>query len=135
KSVVVGHTWTISHAVVNEARFQYAYSAYLLGPAGQPVWTDIGNYSAQRMAQLQVGLNFPSFSYGFTYGAAGIEHRYEGKDDLSILKGRHTIKFGVDISRVPFGDDSVVNALGTFTFTSDQVLNPKIPSTFANLTD
>ena len=134
RSAVAGHTWAISPTIVNEFRFQYAYSAYLLGPAGSPVWTDIGNYSASRLAQLQVGLSFPSFSYGFTYGDDGIEKRYEVKDDLTILKGRHALKFGFDVSRVPFADDSVVNYLGTFTFATDQVLNPKDPTTFAKLT-
>ena len=81
RSVVVGHTWTVSPTIVNEARFQYAYSAYLLGPAGEPVWTDIGNYAPERLAQMQLALNFPSFSYGFGYASDGVEKRYEGKDD------------------------------------------------------
>jgi hypothetical protein len=133
-SAVVGHTWSISPSIVNDVRVHYAYAAYLLGPAGQPVWTQIGNYSTQRLAQLQVGLSFPSFSYGYTYGDDGIERRYQVKDDLTILKGRHAIKLGFDFSRVPFADDSVVNYLGTFTFGTDQVLNPNDPSTFAKLT-
>ncbi len=132
--MVVGHTWSASPSIVNEVRFQYAYAAYLLGPSGQPVWTDIGNYSSQRLAQLQTGLSFPSFSYGFSYGADGIEKRYEVKDDITILKGRHAFKMGFDVSRVPFADDSVVNYLGTFTFATDQVLDPKDPATFAKLT-
>jgi hypothetical protein len=134
RSAVVGHTWAISPKIVNEVRVHYAYAAYLLGPAGSPVWTDIGNYSSQRLAQLQVGLSFPSFSYGYTYGDDGIEKRYQVKDDLTILKGTHAIKFGFDYSHIPFADDSVVNYLGTFTFAQDQVLNPKDPSTFAKLT-
>jgi hypothetical protein len=134
RSAVVGHTWTLSPRIVNDVRLHYAYAAYLLGPAGSPVWTDIGDYSSQRLAQLQIGLSFPSFSYGYTYGADGIEKRYQAKDDLTILKGTHAVKFGFDYSHVPFGDDSVVNYLGTFTFGQDQVLDPKDPSTFAKLT-
>ncbi len=134
KSVVAGHTWAVSPTIVNDFRFQYAYSAYLLGPAGSPVWTDIGNYATGRLAQLQTGLSFPSFSYGFTYGADGIERRTQFKDDLTIIRGAHAIKMGFDFSYVPFADDSVVNYNGTFTFGADQVLDPKNPSTFANLT-
>jgi hypothetical protein len=134
RSAVAGHTWTISPRIVNDLRVHYAYAAYLLGPAGSPVWTDIGNYSGQRLSQLQIGLSFPSFSYGYTYGDDGIEKRYQVKDDLTILKGTHAVKFGFDYSHIPFADDSVVNYLGTFTFGQDQVLNPKDPSTFAKLT-
>jgi hypothetical protein len=134
RSAVVGHTWTLSPHIVNDLRLHYAYSAYLLGPAGSPVWTDIGNYSNQRLSQMQVGLSFPSFSYGYTYGDDGIEKRYQVKDDLTILHGAHAIKFGFDYSHIPFSDDSVVNYLGTFTFGTDQVLDPKNPATFAKLT-
>jgi hypothetical protein len=108
RSVVVGHTWALSPKIVNDVRLHYAYSAYLLGPAEVPVWTDIGNYTGQRLAQLQIGLSFPSFSYGYTYGADGIEKRYQVKDDLTILKGTHAVKFGFDYSHVPFADDSGV---------------------------
>src|ERR1041385_815878 len=134
RSAVVGHTWAPSPSIVNEFRFQYAYSAYLLGPSGQPIWTDIGVYTPERLNQLQTILNFPSFSYGFGYASDGIEKRYQFKDDVTLVKGSHVIKFGFDTSRVPFGDDSVLNYQGTYTFGTDQVLNPKDPSTLAKLT-
>jgi hypothetical protein len=134
RSAVVGHTWTLSPRVVNEARFQYAYSAYLLGPSGAPIWTDVGKYSPARLNQLQSVLSFPSFSYGFGYGSDGPERRLEAKDDMTILKGPHTIKFGFDVSQISFSDDSVVNYQGTYTFATDQVLNPKNPASIAGLT-
>lgn len=134
-SAVIGHTWTPSASIVNEARFQYAYSSYQLGPSGQPIYTGIGHFPDSRLALLGTVYSFPSFRYGMGYGELGIETRWEGKDDVTWLKGRHTIKFGFDTSRVPFADDTVINVQGTWTFTTDQVFNPKDPSTIANLTN
>jgi hypothetical protein len=134
QSAVIGHTWSATSTIVNDVRVHYAYAAYLLGPAGVPIYTKAGDYSAARLAELQVGLSFPSFSYGYTYGDNGIERRYQVKDDLTLVKGTHTLKFGGDFSRVPFADDSVVNLKGTFTFGADQLLDPRNPATFANLT-
>jgi len=132
-SLVVGHTWTPSPAVVNEARFQYAFSSYQLGPSGVPIWTQIGQYPDARISQLQTVLNFPSFSYGFGYADVGIETRWEGKDDVSIVRGNHSIKFGVDASRVPFGDDAPVGVKGTYTFAHDHYFNPSDPASLAAL--
>ena len=133
KSVVVGHTWTPSATTVNEARFQYAYASYQLGPPGAPNWTDLGSFPPERTAQLQTVYNFPSFAYGFGYGDLGKESRWEYKDDVTILKGNHSIKFGADTSHIPFGDDTDINLKGTWTFSTDQLFNPKDPATIANL--
>src|SRR5205085_4197286 len=119
--------------VVNEARFQYAYSSYQLGPSGAPIFTQMGVYPPERIAPLQVQLNFPSFSYGFGYADVGVETRWEGKDDLSIVRGKHTIKLGFDVSRVPFGDDAPNQMKGTYTFAHDHVFNPNDPATLAAL--
>ncbi|HTP35677.1 MAG TPA: carboxypeptidase regulatory-like domain-containing protein [Candidatus Acidoferrales bacterium] len=132
-SVVVGHTWTPSPAMVNEIRFQYAYSSYQLGPSGQPIYTDIGNFPASRLALLQPVYSFPSFRYGQGYGELGVETRWEGKDDFTLIKRSHVLKFGFDYSHVPFADDTVINYQGTWTFTTDQVFNPNDSATSANL--
>jgi len=132
-SLVVGHTWTPSPAIVNEARFQYAYSSYELGPSGTPIWTQLGVYSPARLAEMQTQLNFPSFTYGFGYSDDGVETRWEGKDDVSIVKGKHSIKLGADVSRVPFGDDAPNQDKGTYTFAHDHYFNPNDPASLAAL--
>ena len=132
-SFVAGHTWTPSASMVNDFRFQYAYSSYQLGPSGEPIYTDIGQFPAARLALLQPVYSFPSFSYGQGYGELGVEKRWEAKDDFNLVRSRHSLKFGFDFSHVPFADDQVTNYQGTWTFSSDQVFNPKDPSTIANL--
>ena len=67
--------------MVNDFRFQYAYASYPLGPSGFPIFTDIGKYPAERLAQLQTGYTFPGLRYGQGYGELGIETRWQLKDD------------------------------------------------------
>src|ERR1043166_7023764 len=130
---VAGHTWTPSGALVNDFRFQYAFSSYQLGPSGEPIFTDLGNFPASRLALLQTVYSFPSFRYGQGYGELGIETRWQFKDDISYVRGNHSLKFGFDFSHVSFADDPVINYQGTWTFATDQLFNPKDPSTIANL--
>ena len=130
---VAGHTWTPKPTIVNDFRFQYAFSSYLLGPSGEPIFTDLGQYPQARIAELQTVYAFPSFRYGQGYGELGVEHRTEFKDDINYVKGNHTLKFGFDYSYIPFADDQVTNYAGTWTFSTDQVFNPKDPATIAAL--
>ena len=132
-SVVAGHTWTPSTSVVNEVRFQYAFSSYLLGPSGVPIFTQLGSYPASRLSALQTSLVFPSFSWGDDYADNGVETRWQGKDDISVQKGLHTLKLGVDVSRVPFADDAPNGYAGQYTFAHDHYFNPSDPASLAAL--
>lgn len=132
-SVVAGHTWTPTPTVVNEIRFQYAFSSYLLGPSGTPIFTQLGTYPAARLNALQTSLVFPSFSWGNDYADNGVEKRWEGKDDLSIVRGSHTLKLGIDVNRVPFEDDAPNGYAGQYTFAHDHYFNPNDPASLTAL--
>lgn len=132
-ALVAGHTWTPTSTVVNEVRFQYAYSAYLLSPSGTPIFTQLGSYPPARLNALQTALIFPSFSWGNDYADNGVETRWEGKDDVSIVKGSHTLKLGIDFSHVPFEDDSPNAYAGQYTFAHDHYFNPNDPASLAAL--
>lgn len=133
-SIVVGHTWTPSPTIVNELHFQYAYSAYLLGPPGD-VYKDANNLATNSAAlsQLQTAYVFPSFSYGYGYAEDGVEKRTEVNDVFSLQKGDHTLRFGFDVNYVPFIDASASNVEGTYTFGTDQYFNPNDPASLAAL--
>src|SRR5260370_20346243 len=132
-ALVAGHTWTPRPTMVNDFRFQYAISSYLLGPSGQPIFTDLGKYPQQRLDELQTVYAFPSFRYGQGYGELGTEKRWEFKAECCHLRANQNTKFGVDFSHIPFTDDTVINFKGTWTFGADQLFDPKDPSTIANL--
>jgi Carboxypeptidase regulatory-like domain len=133
-AIVAGDTWTPTTNIVNEVRFQYAFSSYLLAPSGTQIFTQLGTYPAARINELQTTLVFPSFSWGDDYADNGVEKRWEGKDDISIVKGSHTLKLGVDVSRVPFEDDAPNAYAGQFTFAHDHYFNPNDPASLAALT-
>jgi hypothetical protein len=135
-SIVGGHTWTPTPTIVNDFRFQYAYSSYQLGPPGH-IFTDVNTLATSPTAtsELQIAYSFPSFSYGAGYQEDGVEQRYEGSDVLSLQKANHTFKFGYDVNYVPFIDSTAFNVRGTFTFATDQLFNPNDPASIAALKD
>jgi Carboxypeptidase regulatory-like domain len=121
KAYVVGHTWEPNAKIVNEARFQYAYISYELGPWNTPIPTkplDLvdPNYSKN----ISLSYSFTSLSYGHNYAAVGVESRWQVNDSVTIQKGAHSIKLGLDVSYVPYTDASASNLNGTYGFLSDQ---------------
>jgi len=121
KAYVAGHTWEPTAKIVNEARFQYAYISYELGPWNTPLPTkptDLidSNYSKN----ISLSYSFTSLSYGHNYAAVGVESRWQVNDSLSIQKAAHSIKLGVDLSYVPYVDASASNLNGTYGFLNDQ---------------
>ena len=120
KAYVAGHTWEPNAKIVNEARFQYAYISYELGPWNTPLPskpTDLidPNYSKN----ISLSFTFPSLSYGHNYAAVGVESRWQVNDSITIQKGTHSIKLGIDLSYVPYVDASASNLNGTYTFLTD----------------
>jgi hypothetical protein len=135
-SIVVGHTWEPRPAMVNEARFQYAYSSYQLGPYNGTIPTTPSQLVAPSFAsQIGVGYVFPSFSYGKLYAQVGIEKHWEANESLSVQRGPHTYKAGGDLIYVPYVDSSSADTQGTYYFSQDQPFNPSDPSTIAGLSN
>jgi Carboxypeptidase regulatory-like domain len=130
-SYVAGHTWEPNAHMVNDARFQYAYISYELGPWNTPIPSkpsDLVNPSyTQNVSQA---FSFPSFGYGHNYAAVGVETRYELNDTYTIIHGKHQIKVGGDVSYVPYIDASASNLNGEWFFKVDEPFSPANP-TFA----
>lgn len=137
RAVVAGHTWVLSPRLLNDFRFQYAYSMYQIAPAGTPIFTDIGKFAEERLRHIQRRFIFPSMRYGGNFGELGPEHRWQFKDELSLnvgnWHGSHDFKLGIDFSHIPFSDDTLINIPGTYQFATDQLFNPGDPATIANL--
>jgi hypothetical protein len=132
-SIVVGHTWQINPATVNDAHFQYAYSSYQLGPYNGAIPTQPSQLTAANFSEISTGYVFPSFSYGKIYAQVGIEKHIELNDAVSLEHKQHTFKVGGDIIYVPYIDSSALNSKGTFTFDTDQNFNPNDPASIAAL--
>ncbi len=123
---VIGHTFLISPNIVNEARIGYnMYYNFELGVGYQPGT----NFASQEGLNYVTSLTDPTqygranvTIVGFTNvfdnvtSQGGSENIISAGDSLSIVKGRHTLKFGFQYQnrRVILLADN--NATGSFTF-------------------
>jgi len=137
RAVVLGHTWVVNDRVLNDLKFQFAYAAYQIAPAGKTIFKTLGDYPPERLQRIERRYQFPSLTYGGNYEALGPEDRWQVKNALSWhvpdARGAHDIKIGLDFSHVPFADDSQVNLNGTYQFGSDQHFNPTDAASIRNL--
>ena len=134
RAVVLGHTWVRGSRQLNDLRFQYARAAYYISPAGTKVWKDISDNSPARLGRLARQLVFPSVTYGSSNDQIGPESRWQLKDTYAIAFPTHDVKFGVDLSHMPYKYESTGNPLGTYTFSRDQFFDPNNPASIAALT-
>jgi Carboxypeptidase regulatory-like domain len=136
-SLVMGQDSVLSNSTLNEFRFQWAPFAYLNGPSeSSSIWTEVGNFSPDRYPQLTPVYRFPSLTWGTTANKVQIETWWEFHDDFSFITskgGNHSWKMGVASVRAPNQQDLTGNALGTWTFSTDQLFNPGNPGTIASL--
>ena len=112
-SILAEHTWTIGSNKVNEFRFQYARRSLSYNFSNAPGGSD-------------VAINIPGFAFigrePFSF-VNRKEQRYEVVDNVSITKGTHNIKFGVDNSFLPLEADFTVNFGGLYDFGSIGLAN------------
>ncbi len=134
RALVVGHTWVRGTRQLNDFRFQDARAAYYISPAGTEIWTDIGETSAARLQRLTRQFQFPSLTYGSSNDQIGPESRWQFKDTYAIAFPSHDVKFGVDISHMPYKYENTGNPLGTYSFSRDQDFDPNDPASVAALT-
>jgi hypothetical protein len=132
RSLVAGHTWVRARHL-NDFRFQYAKAAYYIAPAGTEIFTRIGEFSPERVNRLQRSYEFPSLTWGSSFDELGPESRWQFKDTYAITLDRHDVKFGADISYMPYTEENTGNLLGTYTFSQDQFFDPDDPNSLASL--
>jgi carboxypeptidase family protein len=130
-SYVVGHTWLMSPRVINDSRFQYAFSKYEVAPPYSHGSWDAGDFSEDRLKWCKPVFSYPSISIGGCGSTQmGPESRWEAKDDISFVFGNHQLKTGVDFSYVAFAGDSAGSPLGSWTFPKDAPYDPNDRTTW-----
>ncbi len=105
-SINTQHSWTIGTNKVNEFRFQYSRRGLL--------------YSYANTADgAKVGVNIPGVAFfgrePFSF-VNRTEKRYEFTDHFSLTKGKHNMKWGVDVNYLPLEADFTVNFGGVYDF-------------------
>ena len=106
-----GDTWSISPRLVNQFAAQVAQSSQLsLEPKfGTPAQFSNGS----------VVVKFPDLTWGFSPGTFFHPFYQELRDDLTVVKGQHTFKFGGDLLNTPRNQHAVADPLGVWTFAKD----------------
>ena len=139
-SGVVQVTSTITPAIVNVARASYAYMTLF----GRQVTVDknlakeigITGVSTAQLNWGVPGVGWQGYSgigsNGLTQG--NVLHNYQLTDNLTWIKGGHTIKTGYDIRQTRFLLDSDNGPRGSFTFNASYTasLNPATGNPVAN---
>jgi len=135
QSAVVGHTWILNDRILNDFRFQYAFSKYEVAAPYSHGSLDPGDFGPNRTGLCSTVYSYPSIIIGGCGNSQmGPEHRYQARDDFSYLKpdwgGTHQWKMGVDVSYIPFDADNLGVPLGQFNFPQDKPYDPNDKSTW-----
>ena len=136
KSVTVGETHVFRHNVISESRFGF------LGVSGGQQSQNQGiDFAAQNgiggIAPAADQAGYPSVSFSGAYSTVGDpanlftrqNYSVDLMENLSWIKGSHSMKFGAYIFRLHFNPSESPNARGSFTFT------PRYTSSAAGLGD
>ncbi len=114
KSIVVSHNYTIHPNLLNEFRFGYNMQTtditYPQFPDGAKLISDLG---FQQLGPFPKGSAYPYFEFDGSSGITTLggsreellhEHKYQWADNLTWIRGRHTLKFGFDIRAMRLSD-------------------------------
>src|SRR5262249_31565486 len=105
-SIGVQDTWLLSNNKINEARYQYSRRGLLYNFSRGPGGGD-------------VAVNIPGFAFmgrePFSF-VDRVEQRHQVSDNFSVIKARHSFKFGGDMNHIPVTADCTVNFGGIYNF-------------------
>ncbi|MBL8174556.1 MAG: carboxypeptidase regulatory-like domain-containing protein [Bryobacterales bacterium] len=108
RQAVITDSHTFSPRIVNELRAVYTFGNYSRTAPGDMANT---NYVKEKFGlPNSTDWGYPLFqsgfgNYGFDHGVGlgqYLEHQYQLTDDLSIIRGKHTLSIGFDIRELQF---------------------------------
>ena len=113
---------TISQTIVNDAGFNFSQSAILTTPAGLAARVNSPDiHPPEPFANPEGVVPSVTFSGGSSINGAGpyvdYNRNYHWFDNLTWVKGRHTLKFGFSTNRYN-KTENANNGQGTFNFTN-----------------
>jgi hypothetical protein len=114
KSIAVSHNYSIHTNLLNEFRFGYNMQTtdvnYPKFPDGSKVISSLG---LQQLGPFPAGSAYPDFEFQGESGVSNVngareealrEHKYQFADNLTWIRGRHTMKFGFDVRELRVAD-------------------------------
>ncbi|HEU4414904.1 MAG TPA: TonB-dependent receptor [Candidatus Angelobacter sp.] len=105
-NIGVQDTWILGNNKINEARYEFSRRGLLYNFSRAPGGGD-------------VAVNIPGVAFfgrePFSF-VQRVQKRHQGGDNFSLIKGRHSFKFGGDLSYLPIVADFTVNFGGIYNF-------------------
>jgi hypothetical protein len=136
RNIALGETHVFSPGVINEFRFGFLRVSG--GQESENQGFDFASrFGLQGPSPAPDQAGYPSVSFSGTYSTAGDppnlfsrrDNSYDAMENLSWIRGSHSLKFGAYIFRLQFNPSESPNARGSFTFT------PRYTSSAASLAD
>jgi hypothetical protein len=125
---VVAHAVNVfTPTIVNDGGFNFSQSAILTTPIGLTAKTNSPNINPKEPFPNPLGV-VPTLAVTGMSSIAGngpyidYNRNYAWFDNLTWIKGRHTVKFGYQGNRYNKTENANGNAIGTFTFSSAGLL-------------
>jgi hypothetical protein len=140
---VLANTWVISPTAVNEVRLGWSEflndkTDYFANKTNVQATLGISGLAAPS----PVGWGLPGLTLGggiTNFGNSGAWHLadelYHASDSFSLVRGRHTFKFGGEFGRDRFNEEGNQTSSGGFTFDGVSTSNPGITGTGSILAD
>lgn len=124
-SAIIGHTWIISSSVINEFRLAATRTAFSF---------TVANYGQGWPAKLGLPSSVPNFAFPTITGTglpavngqAGQRNTTNPSliDTVTMVRGRHNIRFGVDTRNSQANNAQVTTPSGNFSFSSALTNDP-----------
>jgi len=131
QTFVLGETHTFGPTMINEFRVGYTRLNALKDiPAKAPAFTQYGINGIQADSSVKglpqfAGSELPTFGDQTFYPNQKIPEDYELKDNLTLIRGSHTLKTGVDYRHQRQFFSISGNARGSFNFNGSFTQNPQ----------
>jgi hypothetical protein len=138
---VAGYTIILTPKLVGEYRFGFSkYNSFLIAsPLTAPIWSQIPGYNPDNPFQPRAPIVSPS-----GYGGLGdsrsepqvrLEHTFENAGSISWTRGKHDLKFGIDLLHHVISEPEVApgqSSFGRFNFDNTLTANPSATGTTGN---
>lgn len=138
---VAGYTIILTPKLVGEYRFGFSkYNSFLIAsPLTAPVWSQIPGYNPDNPFQPRAPIVSPS-----GYGGLGdsrsepqvrLEHTFENAGSISWTRGKHDLKFGIDLLHHVISEPEVApgqSSFGRFNFDNTLTANPSSTGSTGN---
>jgi hypothetical protein len=124
RTAVIHAVNSIRPTLLNEAGFNFTYGAYLSTPAGMTAKANAPSVNPPLAFANMLGV-IPAVSFTGGSSVVGVgpyidyNYNYAFFDNVTWIKGRHTLKFGITVNKYQKHENSPNgNNYGTFAFTA-----------------